>query len=185
MARQVTYAIDSLNRVQNAQEAVPASATKKTMASITILHGDSKLEASAGTFFSSLPVRSFSAPNGGAITQNVLHPTVVSFAAANYRLSRGLSWTRWSSAWYLTGAIGVNPNTVSADFAVGPSLSWRGLMVSGLWHYGHHVRLTQRFKIGDTLPSSNSGEPPIGFHPSRADSCHESCGESPAQAGDG
>jgi hypothetical protein len=160
VTRQVTYVIDTLNLVQNAQEAVPTSATKKAIASVTVLYGDSKWEASAGTFFSTLPVRSFSAPNGGAITQNILRPTVVPFAAANYRLTRDLSWTRWRSACYITGAIGVNPNTVSADFAAGPSLSWRGLMMSGLWHYGHDVRLTQGFKVGGILPSSYSGKPP-------------------------
>ena len=127
---------------------------------MNVLYGDSKWEASVGTFFSTLSVRSFSAPSAGVITQNILHPTVVPFAAANYRLTRDLSWTRWRSAAYLTAAIGVNPNTVTADFAAGPSLSWRGLMVSGLWHYGHDTRLTQGFKVGDTLPSSYSGKPP-------------------------
>jgi len=126
VTRQVTYAIDALNLVTNAQEAVPSSTTKKPIASITVLYGDSKWEASAGTFFSSLAVRSFGASRDSKITQNVLHPTVVPFAAANYRVSNDLSWTKWRSAIYLTGAIGVNPNTVSADFGAGPSISWRG-----------------------------------------------------------
>jgi len=160
VTRQITYSIDVLNLVQNAQEAVPTSTTKKAIATVTVLYGDSKWEASVGTFFSTLPVRSFSASNGGIITQNILHPTVVPFAAANYRITKDLSWTRWRSAAYLTGAVGVNPNTVSADFAAGPSLSWRGLMVSALWHYGHDTRLTQGFKVGGTLPSSYSGKPP-------------------------
>jgi len=165
VVRQVTYTLDALNLVQNSQEAIPASSAKKAVASITIVYGDSRWEASAGTFFSTLAVRSFSvAPiiAGGVVTdkqvaENVLHPTIVPFAAANLRISNDLGWTHWRSAFYWTFAVGVNPNTVSADFASGPSLSWRGLMFSALWHYGHDVRLTQGLYKSESLGASFSG----------------------------
>jgi|SRR5579883_234995 len=159
VTRQVTYAVNALNLVQNSRAAVAASSNKKTIATISILYGDSRWEASAGTFFSTLPIRSFTvAPvitNGVVtdkrVTSNVLHPTIVPFVGANVRLTDDLPWSPWRSALYWTFAAGVNPNTVSADFATGPSLSWRALMVSALWHYGHDVRLTQGLFVGQAL----------------------------------
>jgi hypothetical protein len=172
VTRTVTYALDALNLISNSQEAAPDPTKKKLLASIAINFADYpskpstlRWEASLGTFFSSLPVRSFSvAPvfTGGAITnnviaQNILHPTVVPFAAANYRISNDLGWTRWKSAIYWTGAVGVNPNTVSADFASGPSISWRSLMLSALWHYGHDIRLTQGLYVAEPLGAGFKG----------------------------
>ena len=163
--RQVTYAVNALNLVQTGQEAVPDSSKKKTIATITVLYGDSHWEASAGALFSSLLVRSFSVSpviTNGVVTdkrvaQSLLYPTIVPYAAANYRVTDDLGYTRWRSAIYLTVAAGVNPNTVTADFAFGPSLSWRGVMFSGLWHLGHDVRLTQGLSVNQRLGASYSG----------------------------
>jgi hypothetical protein len=172
VTRMITYSLNTLNLISNSQQATPDPTKKKLLASIVVNFADSpskpsalRWEASAGAFFSSLPVRSFSvAPvfTNGAITdniikQNILHPTVVPFAAANYRLSNDLGWTHWKSAIYWTGAVGVNPNTVSADFASGLSISWRSLMFSPLWHYGHDVRLTQGLYAGESLGASFKG----------------------------
>ena len=176
VTRTVTYSLNTLNLISNSQQAAPDPTKKRLLASIAINFADSakkqysslRWEPSAGVFFSTLAVRSFSAApvfTNGAITdykivQNVLHPTVVPFAAANYRISNDLRWTRWRSAIYLTGAVGVNPNTVSADFAAGLSLSWRSLMFSPLWHYGHDVRLTQGLTVGESLGASFKGSIP-------------------------
>jgi len=172
VTRQISYSLNTLNLVSNSQEAVPDPTKKKLLASIVINFADSpskpsalRWEASAGAFFSTLPVRSYSvAPvfTSGVITdnkisQNILRPTVVPFAAANYRISNDLPWTRWRSAIYWTGAVGVNPNTVSADFASGLSISWRSLMFSPLWHLGHDVRLTQGLQVGESLGAGFKG----------------------------
>lgn len=93
------------------------------------------------------------------VAQNILRPTVVPFAAANYRLY-DLPRTRWRSVIYWTGAVGINPNTVSADFASGLSVSWRSLMFSPLWHYGHDIRLTQGFYVGESLGAGFKGNLP-------------------------
>ena len=164
VTRQVTYAIDALNLIQNSQEAVDAS-KRKTIASVTVLYGDSRWEGSTGILVSTLAVRSFPVIpvfTNGAITdklvgETILHPGIVPFVAANYRLTQDLNWTRWRSAIYWTLAVGVNPNTVSADFATGPSISWRGLMVSALWHVGHDVRATQGMYKGQSLGAGFSG----------------------------
>jgi hypothetical protein len=175
--RTVTYALNTFNLVTNAQEAAPDPSKKKLLATIAItfaetpkdtLHSSLRLEASAGVFFSTLPITSFSvAPvftNGivtdKVISQNQLHPTVVPFAAGNYRLTNDLRWTRWKSNIYWSGAVGINPNTVSAGFATGPSISWRALMVSAFCHFGHDVRLTQGLKNGQSLGASYSGSLP-------------------------
>ena len=172
VTRTITYALNTYNLVSYPQEASPDPTKKKLLASIAINFADSpskpsalRWEASTGVFFSTLPIRSFSvAPvfSSGAITnniiaQNVLHPTAVPFVAANYRITNDLGWTRWKSAIYLTGAVGINPNTLSADFASGVAISWRGLMFSPLWHYGHDVRLTQGLYAGELLGASFKG----------------------------
>ena len=165
MTRQVTYSLTTLNLVSNSQDAIPDASKKKPLVSITIVFGDTRVEASAGAFFSSLPIRSFSVASiytsgsltGKQVSENILRPTVVPFVAANFRISNDLGWTPWRSAIYWTAAVGVNPNTVSTDFASGPSISWRGLMFSPLWHLGHDVRLTQGFYVGQDLGTSFSG----------------------------
>jgi hypothetical protein len=176
VTRTVTYALNTYNLVSNPQEASPDPSKKKSLTTITLNFAETpkaansalRWEASAGAFFSSLPIRSFSvAPvfTNGVITdkiisQNLLYPTVVPFAAANYRLTNDLGWTRWKSNFYWTGAVGINPNTVSADFATGLSFSWRALMVSGLCHFGHDVRLTQGLTVGQSLGAGFSGSVP-------------------------
>jgi hypothetical protein len=167
VTRQVTYAINALNLVQNSPEAVDAT-KRKTVASVTVIYGDSRWEASAGTLISTLANRSFPVVpvfTNGVVTdktvgRNILHPTYVPFVGANYRLSRDLAWTKWRSAWYFTFAVGVNPNTTTADFAAGPSLSFRGLMFSALWHAGHDVRVTQGIYTGESLGVGFSGSVP-------------------------
>ena len=165
--RSPTYVLNVLNLVQNSQEAADPT-KKKVLATIPVVFGDVRWEASAGVMFSSLANRSFAAASvftSGQVTdqqvqQRVLRPTVVPFAAVNYRLNKKeLGWSRWRMAIYWTGAVGVNPNTVSADFATGPSLSWRGLMFSALFHYGHDVRLNGVY-VGESLGTTFKGTLP-------------------------
>jgi hypothetical protein len=177
VTRTVTYSLDSLNLVSNSRQGVPDPSKKKLLATVALNFADTpkripgmpraafRWEASAGAFFSSLAIRSFSVTpvfTDGAVTnkiisENALYPTVVPFAGANYRLTNDLAWSRWKSNVYWTGAIGINPNTVSADFGTGPSVSWRALMVSALCHFGHDVRLTQGLTVNQNLGASFSG----------------------------
>ena len=168
VTRTITYALDTYNLVSYSQQAAVDSSKKKVLGGNFIINfADEpnvskspalKWEASAGVFFSSLPIRSFSvAPvfdgtnvTDNLVTQTILRPTVISYAAGNYRLTNDIPWSKWKSNLYLTGAIGINPNTVSADFAAGLSLSWRTLMFSPLWHYGHDTRLNG-FTVGEKL----------------------------------
>ena len=184
VSRSVTYSLDALNLVSNSQDAVPDPTKKRALASIVIVFADSakwepsalisafRWEASAGVFISTLPNRSFSvAPTytGTTVTNNTVHeqnlsPTAVPFAAANYRLTDDLGWSRWKSNAYWSFAIGVNPNTKTADFAVGPSLSWRALMISAFAHFGHEARLTQGFSKNENLGPTFTGTLPTDTH---------------------
>lgn len=179
--RTVTYSLDALNLVSNSQEATPDPSKKRALASIVIVFADStkhsvlsayRWDASAGVFFSTLPNRSYSvAPvyTGTTISGNVVHsttlrPTAVPFAAANYRLTNDLSGLQWKSNVYLTFAVGVNPNTKTADFAVGPSLAWRAFMLSAFAHWGQETRLSQGFVNGQSLGTTFTGTVPTAPH---------------------
>jgi hypothetical protein len=60
--------------------------------------------------------------------------------------------------------VGVNPNTKTADFAVGPSISFRALMISALAHWGHENRLSDGFTNGENLGATFTGTVPTDTH---------------------
>jgi hypothetical protein len=177
VSRTVTYALDVLNLVANSQESATSPANKRSLGNVALNFADTpatyggtlpvslyRWEASAGVFFSTLPVRSFTAApvyTNQVLTDHVvqesIRPTVVPFAAANYRLTDDLAWLKWKSNVYWTLAAGVNPNTVTADFATGFSFSWRAAMLSALCHWGHETRLTDGFADGQKLGVGFSG----------------------------
>jgi hypothetical protein len=157
--RQVVFAVNVVNGVAQLLPSVPPVAQKKTIATITVLYADPILEPSAGAFFSMLPNRSFAnqtlvtvgnPPTLGniVITQTAAAPTVVPFAAANWRLGPDFLIGRRRAAIYLTGAIGINPYSTSTEFGLGPTLSWRLLMFSAFYHLGRDLRLTQGEEVG-------------------------------------
>lgn len=168
--RTVTYSLDVLNLVANSQEAIPTSATKKALVTIAINFADKpnhkflgwpptalRFEASAGVFFSWLPNRTFTlSSTTGAVQDSATRPTPVPFAAGNYRLTSDLG-DRWKQNFYLTGAVGINPNNTTAEFGAGPSYAWRGLMISALCHFAHDTRWTSM------TPGSN-GDLPTALH---------------------
>lgn len=151
--RTVTYSLDALNLIANPQEAIPTATSKKALATVAINFADRpnkflgvpftalRWEASAGVFFSSLPNRTFTLSSTGTVQDSKTRPTPVPFAAGNYRLTNDLGG-RWKQNFYLTGAVGINPNNTTAEFGTGVSYAWRALMVSALCHFGHDVRPT-------------------------------------------
>lgn len=154
--RTVTYSLDVLNLVANSQEAIPTSTNKKALATIAINFADQpnkkfigfpwtalRWEPSAGVLFSRLPIRTFTLTSATAPTvqDSKVWPTAIPFAAGNYRLTDDLG-SRWKQNFYLTGAVGINPNNTTAEFAAGFSYAWRAFMVSPLCHFGHDTRPT-------------------------------------------
>jgi len=157
---QVSFAVNAVNEIFTSS--LSSSAAKKPVVTIRILYADPIFEISTGVFFSTLPNRSFanqtqvnqsaSGPTAGnvVIAQTIVRPTILPFVGANWRLGRDFLWpdSRRAAA-YLTAAIALNPYNTTAEFAFGPTISWRSLMFSGLFHLGHDVQLTQGEYVGE------------------------------------
>jgi hypothetical protein len=185
LGRQVVYSVSAVNQIGTSSASVITPVQKKTILSITVVYADPIFEVSAGSLFSMLPNRSFanqtavtqtpgSSPTPGnvVITQTISRPTVVLFAGGNWRLGHDFLWPdSRRGAMYFTTSAGLNVNNTAAEFGVGPSVSWRSLMFSVLYDWGHDMRLTQGEYVGQiwcnqSAASSNgsipkcSGQPP-------------------------
>lgn len=163
LGRQVVYSVSGLNEIGTPAPAVTTAAQKKSILTITVVFADPHFEVSSGIVISTLPNRSFANqttvtqnPNGASptlgnvvITQTISKPTVVLFAGANWRLGHDFLWPdQRRGAFYLTGTVGYNVNNTNVEFGVGPSLSWRSIMFSVLYDWGHDLRLTQGEDVG-------------------------------------
>jgi len=162
LARQVVFAVNVVNEIGTAATSVPTTTQKKSIVTITVLYADPIFEVSAGTLISTLANRSFANqtivtqnPSGPptlgniVITQSISRPTVVVFAGANWRLGHDFLWLgHRRGAFYFTTVVGLNANNSAAEFGVGPSVSWRSIMFSTLYDWGHDVRLTQGEFVG-------------------------------------
>lgn len=163
LGRQVMFSVNAVNEVATPATSVVTAAQKKSIVTITVVYADPKFEVSSGAIISTMPNRSFanqtivtqnargSSPAQGdvVITQTVANPTVVLFAGANWRLGRDFLWPdQRRGAVYLTSTIGLNANNTNVEVGAGPSLSWRSIMFSVLYDWGHDVRLTQGEYVG-------------------------------------
>jgi len=133
--------VNTLNLVSNFQEAAPDPTKKKLLASIAITFADSpnqsvrsafRWEASAGAFFSTLLSGPFLLPGFSPETRLRIRLSLKTSCIRPWFPSRRATIASqttchgavWKSNLYWTGAVGINPNTVTADFATG--LSCRG-----------------------------------------------------------
>jgi hypothetical protein len=172
LQRQVSCGLNVINLVANSVDAVPTAQQKKSIVVITANYTDARVETSAGIMLSILPSRSFAAvpQYSGApptvtefvVTEADTRPLVVPYAAAHVRLGNDWAWGRTGrrGAVYATFLTGVNPNTTTADFGAGLSVSWRALMLSPVAHFAHDVRLTGGFTPNESLGASFSGSVP-------------------------
>ena len=161
LGAQVTFAVDAVNQIGTAVTSVTSASQKKAIATVTVIYADPIFEVSTGALFSTLPNRSFSnitqimqganpTPENVVIAQTIVRPSIVPYAAANWRLGHDSTWHDGRRmAWYFTTAAGLNPNNTTVEFAFGPSVSWRSLIFSGLFHLGHDVELTQGEFVGE------------------------------------
>jgi hypothetical protein len=162
LGRQAVFIVNAVNEVATPTTLVPPASQKKSIVTITVLYADPRFEVSTGALISTLANRSFAnqiivtqnpsgPPTQGniVITQSISRPTVVVFAGANWRPCHEFLWPdHRRGAFYFTGTVGLNVNNSAAEFGVGPSLSWRSLMFSALYDWGHDVRLTQGEFVG-------------------------------------
>jgi hypothetical protein len=174
LGRQVVFSVNVVNEVAVPSTSVVTAAQKKSIVSITVVFADPKFEVSTGAIISTLPNRSFgnqtvvtqgsngSSPTLGnvVVTQSKSSPTLVLFAGGNYRVGPDFLWAdKRRGAFYLTGTVGLNVNNSNAEFGVGPSVSWRSVMFSVLYDWGHDVRLTQGEFVGMIWCNQSAASP--------------------------
>jgi hypothetical protein len=124
-----------------------------------------RLEFATGVMVPGRPFHSYSAAalatNGvatGNVVQQTLTYTVVPLALVNIVLRQG-NLCKQPVAFFATIGTGYNPATSSVEFGVGPSFSWRSIMISGLADIGRDTQLAGGFTVGEALPASNPPKP--------------------------
>jgi hypothetical protein len=171
LQRQVSCAVNVFNLVSNSIGSIPTAQQKRTIATITVNYADSRIETSAGIMLSALPSRSFAANSvysgtppsvsNIVVQESDTRPLIVPYAAVHIRVGSDWLWPdRRRGAFYATILAGVNPNTTTADFGAGFSISWRSLILSPVAHFAHDVRLTGGFTNGESLGASFTGSVP-------------------------
>lgn len=144
--------------------------TTSNVATVVVHWGATHWEISTGAIFSSLPSRKFDnaqiiqdgkpqLDSAGKIntrvTETQTKPMIVPIVLVHYRLAEGVP-SRLSQrfAVLLTGGIGVNPYSTTADLVGGATFAYRGLMISALAHRTRDLRLTNGLTVGAELGSA-------------------------------
>jgi hypothetical protein len=159
VSRAVNYTLNRLNLVVSSQEAANDGSKKAPIVTVAVVYGEAHWEASTGVALAFRPIRTFTvAPTvsngtqtGSYISESKASPEVAPFVAADYRLGSDFKLFGWRGAVYATAGIGYNTSQESADFLVGPSISWRGFLLSALCDFGHGARLAQGLTVGEPL----------------------------------
>jgi hypothetical protein len=151
------------------------SKANSPIATVVINTGANSWVVSAGVGFSNLRYHAFAATpiiiggepvldsSGKATTQVTRTDTVPSVIAPvgllSYRLTP-ISRFKWENkcpggcSFLLSGGLGANLTTKSADFDVGPSFQIGGVVITGAAHFGRETRLTNGVAVGQQLGSS-------------------------------
>lgn len=128
------------------------SKEKTDLGTVTATWSSTRWEVSAGTVFSTRPIRSYSVASSVVIESNT-RPMVVPFALAHFNL-----WETTAGqhrvALLASGGMGINPNTKSTDFGYGLSIGYRGIYLSGLNHKSREVALSGGVQPGQKVDSS-------------------------------
>ncbi len=142
------------------------SGEKTKLTSVVIHWGGTSWEVSGGVLFSALHNREFSnspiVENGvprlnekgeqlTEIVETQTRPVVVPFVLTHYRFGEWPVGSQNRVAILFGGGIGVNPYSKSADFALGPSIAFRGLMLSPMLHWTQDQTLTGGLTPGQEL----------------------------------
>lgn len=140
---------------------------KTAILTLTVQYQSSpRFEVSTGVMVPVRPFHSYAAAaqaTNGAVTANVVQETltytVVPMASVNTLIGRDLVVKQQRVAFFGTVAVGYNPASSSVEFGVGPSFSWRSIMISGLADIGRDTQLAGGFTVGQTLAVSNPAKP--------------------------
>jgi len=166
-----------------AQEVI--SKTSTALGTVTISWQSNPWEVSTGILFSTLVSRSYTnAPliengqpvldSGGktltVVTESDTRPVVVlPLVMLNYRMRRlsGYSWENKCPnhcAFLVSGGVGLNLSTKTADFAVGPSFQIGAVLFTTAAHFGRETVLTNGVTVGEQLGSSPPSPLPTANH---------------------
>ena len=120
-----------------------------------------RIETSVGLMLPTLPYHSYAsaaAASGGTITGYVVQelktyavvPSVqVNFVAYEWILKQQ------RAALFGTVAVGYNSATSNVEFGVGPSFSWKTILISGLLDIGRDKKLAGGFTVGESLGTTS------------------------------
>jgi hypothetical protein len=148
------------------EDAVLSPSSKQPVTAVTVQYQHAaRLEFATGLMVPASPFHSYStaavAKNGvitGYVIQETKTYTVVPAALVNFVVQQGIA-RKQPVAFLGTIAIGYNPSTSSVEFGVGPSFSWKSIMISGLADIGRDTQLAGGFTVGQTFPPSNPPKP--------------------------
>ncbi|MGO8718682.1 MAG: hypothetical protein ACLQMO_05625 [Acidobacteriaceae bacterium] len=147
-------------------DAVLSPPTKNPLVGVTVQYqSPTLLEFATGIMVPLMPFHSYStaavATNGvvtGNVVQETLTYTVVPLALVNIVVNQR-NLRKQPVAFFATIGTGYNPTTSSVEFGVGPSFSWRSIMISGLADIDRDTQLAGGFTVGEALPISNPPKP--------------------------
>lgn len=144
--------------------------TSADVATIVITWQSTNWELSTGILLSSLVNRSFSnAPiynpdgtpsgdgSGKVLTKVSVSPTypsvVFPLVMVDFKLH---TFQKYEGKWSIvaSGGIGANLSSKTTDFAGGPSLQYRSILITPSFHYGRQAQLTNGVHLGDRLGTS-------------------------------
>jgi peptidoglycan/LPS O-acetylase OafA/YrhL len=142
------------------------SSTKQALATLTVqFQSNPRFEVSTGLMVPLTPYHSFSAAavaTNGTVTGNVVQVTrtytVVPMVSTNILVKDFIAMHQ-RAAWFGSVDVGYNPATSSVEFGVGPSFSWKSLVLSGLADIGRDTQLAGGFTVGQALPANNPPKP--------------------------
>ena len=170
LGRSVVYSVNAVNNISTAQASITATTARTSIATLTVIYADPKLETSAGALISFVHNRTFAnqtittpAPGSGqvageiVIAQTKTEPEVVPFVAAHWRLAPDFSsFLHRRSAVYLTGTLGLNPYSTEPEFGCGLTFSWRSIMISPLYNRAHESVLLPGETVNEVVCNPNS-----------------------------
>jgi hypothetical protein len=174
----VTYAVNAINNIATAQTSVTAATSKVSIATVTVLYANPRLESSAGAIVSFVHNRTFAnqtitnpptgspyAPGDIVIAQTKTDPEVVPFVALHWRVGdEYLMPDHRRGAVYGTIWVGLNPYSTLPEYGGGPTVSWRSLMFSFLYNRAHQTSLVSGETQGQIVcsPTATAGmSPPL------------------------
>jgi hypothetical protein len=175
LGRQVVFSVNAVNLIATGRASVTTSTAKTSLATVTVIYADPIFEGSAGVIFSFVHNRTFSNETVGTplpanspytqgdviIQETKPEPEIVPFVAGNWRLGPDFTWLNHRrGAVYATVYLGLNPYTKLPEYGLGPTASWRSLMLSAFYERVHDTRLITGQTVGAVVCAPAAGSSP-------------------------